>query len=92
MNIVTRAGTNELHGSLWEFVRNDAFDAKSFFAQSVEPLKRNQYGGTTGSPIRKDKTFFFLYYEGLRERAGETRKATVQRTHREFWRAVPIRI
>jgi len=76
-NIVTRAGTNAYHGSLWEFLRNDAFDAKSFFAQSVEPLKRNQYGGTLGGPVRRDKTFFFLFYEGLRERAGETQKVTV---------------
>lgn len=76
-NIVTRSGTNNYHGSLWEFLRNDAFDAKSFFAQSVEPLKRNQYGGTFGGPVKRDKTFLFLYYEGLRERAGETREATV---------------
>jgi hypothetical protein len=76
-NIVTRAGTNAYHGSLWEFLRNDAFDAKSFFAQSVEPLKRNQYGGTFGGPVKRDKTFFFLYYEGIRERAGETRQSTV---------------
>jgi hypothetical protein len=76
-NIVTRAGSNAYHGSLWEFLRNDAFDAKSFFATSVEPLKRNQYGGTMGGPVRRDRTFFFLYYEGLRERAGETRKTTV---------------
>lgn len=76
-NIVTRSGTNSYHGSLWEFLRNDALDAKSFFAQSVEPLKRNQYGGTFGGPIRRDKTFFFLYDEGLRERAGETSRVTV---------------
>src|ERR1700724_2538685 len=76
-NIVTRSGTNAYHGSLWEFLRNDALDAKSFFAQSVEPLKRNQYGGTLGGPVRKDKTFFFLYYEGLREPLGEARQATV---------------
>jgi len=76
-NIVTRSGTNAYHGSLCEFLRNDAFDAKSFFATSVEPLKRNQYGGTFGGPIRRDKTFVFLYYEGLRERAGETRQSTV---------------
>jgi hypothetical protein len=76
-NIVTRSGTNDYHGSLWEFLRNDTLDAKSFFAQSVEPLKRNQYGGALGGPLRKDKTFFFLYYEGLRERRGETRQATV---------------
>jgi hypothetical protein len=76
-NIVTRSGTNAYHGSAWEFFRNDALDAKSFFAQTVEPLKRNQYGGTFGGPLRKDKTFFFLYYEGLREHRGETRQATV---------------
>jgi len=76
-NIVTSSGTNSYHGSLWEFLRNDALDAKSFFATSVEPLKRNQYGGTFGGPLMKDKTFFFLYYEGLRERAGETSKTTV---------------
>jgi len=76
-NIVTRGGTNAYHGSLWEFLRNDALDAKSFFAQSVEPLKRNQYGGTLGGPIHRDKTFFFLFYEGLRERAGETQKVSV---------------
>jgi hypothetical protein len=76
-NIITRSGTNAYHGSLWEFLRNDALDAKSFFAQSVEPLKRNQYGGTFGGPLRKDKTFFFLYYEGLREHLGEARQATV---------------
>ena len=76
-NIVTRSGTNSYHGSLWEFLRNDALDAKSFFAESVEPLKRNQYGGTFGGPVRRDKTFFFLYYEGLRERAGETVKTQV---------------
>jgi Carboxypeptidase regulatory-like domain len=76
-NIITRSGTNSYHGSLWEFFRNDAFDAKSFFAQSVEPLKRNQFGSTLGGPVKKDKTFFFLYYEGVRERLGETTQATV---------------
>jgi outer membrane receptor protein involved in Fe transport len=76
-NIITRSGTNNYHGALWEFLRNDAFDAKSFFAQSVEPLKRNQFGGTFGGPIKREKTFFFLYYEGLRNRQGETTVATV---------------
>ena len=76
-NIITRSGTNSYHGALWEFVRNDAFDAKSFFATSVEPLKRNQFGGTFGGPVRRDKTFFFVYYEGLRNRQGETRQSTV---------------
>jgi hypothetical protein len=76
-NIVTRSGTNNLHGSAWEFLRNNALDAKSFFADSVEPLKRNQFGGTFGGPIKKDKTFFFFYYEGLRNRQGETTRTTV---------------
>jgi len=76
-NIVTRSGSNEFHGSLWEFFRNDALDAKSFFADSVEPLKRNQFGATFGGPIRKDKTFVFGYYEGVRNRQGETTRATV---------------
>jgi hypothetical protein len=52
-------------------------DAKSFFADSVEPLKRNQFGGTFGGPIKKDKTFVFGYYEGVRNRQGETARTTV---------------
>jgi Carboxypeptidase regulatory-like domain/TonB dependent receptor len=76
-NIVTRSGTNEYHGSVWEFFRNNAMDAKSFFADSAEPLHRNQFGGTFGGPIKRDKTFFFLYYEGLRASQGETTRATV---------------
>jgi outer membrane receptor protein involved in Fe transport len=76
-NIITRSGTNAVHGALWEFLRNDALDAKSFFATSVEPLKRNQFGGTVGGPIKRDKTFFFGYYEGLRNRQGVTTRATV---------------
>lgn len=76
-NIITRSGANEFHGSLWNFVRNNAMDAKSFFADSVEPLQRNQFGGTFGGPIKKDKTFFFLYYEGVRDQQGETTRTTV---------------
>ena len=76
-NIITRSGTNNFHGSAWEFLRNNAMDAKSFFADSVEPLKRNQFGGTFGGPMKKDKTFIFGYYEGLRNRQGETTLTTV---------------
>jgi hypothetical protein len=76
-NIVTRSGTNSFHGAAWEFLRNNAMDAKSFFADSVEPLKRNQFGGTFGGPVKKEKTFFFGYYEGIRNRQGETSRATV---------------
>lgn len=76
-NIVTRSGGNSFHGAVWEFLRNDAMDAADFFAQSVQPLKQNQFGGTFGGPVIRDKTFFYGYYEGFRNRKGETVAATV---------------
>src|SRR6266481_6156137 len=76
-NIITRSGSNQIHGALWEFLRNDAFDATNFFASSVEPLKQNQFGASIGGPIRKDKTFVFGYYEGFRNRQGKTQRTTV---------------
>jgi carboxypeptidase family protein len=76
-NIITKSGSNRIHGALWEFLRNDVFDAKNYFAKRVEPLKQNQFGGTIGGPIRKDKTFFFAFYEGFRNRQGETAGSTV---------------
>jgi hypothetical protein len=69
--IVTKSGTNQFHGSLFEFARNSAFDARNFFATTVPPFRRNEFGGTFGGPIKKDKTFFFLDYAGLRQRLGE---------------------
>jgi len=76
-NIVTRSGSNSFHGAAWEFLRNDAMDSSDYFTQSVQPLKQNQFGATFGGPIVKDKTFFFGYYEGLRNRQGESVPATV---------------
>src|SRR6266576_78606 len=76
-NIVTRSGSNSTHGALWEFLRNDAFDATNHFAKTTEPLKQNQFGATVGGPIRRDKTFFFGFYEGFRNRQGETIPSTV---------------
>jgi hypothetical protein len=76
-NIITRSGSNAYHGTAWEFFRNNDMDAKSFFADSVEPLHRNQFGGVFGGPIKKDKTFFFAYYEGVRDTQGVTTLATV---------------
>jgi hypothetical protein len=76
-NIITRSGTNHIHGTLWEFLRNDAVDANNYFAQTKEPLKQNQFGATVGGPIKKDKTFFFGFYEGFRNRQGETELTTV---------------
>ncbi len=76
-NIVTRSGSNSFHGAAWEFFRNDAMDGSDYFTRSVQPLKQNQFGATFGGPIKKDKTFFFVYYEGFRNRQGETDSATV---------------
>lgn len=84
-NIATRSGTNEFHGELFEFIRNDALDARNFFNASNPPFKRNQFGVALGGPIYlphfgeggpllgydgKNKTFFFFSYEGLRQRQG----------------------
>ncbi len=69
--IVSKAGTNQIHGSAFEFVRNSAFDARNFFATDVPPFQRNEFGATIGGPIRKDKTFFFGEYAGFRQRLGE---------------------
>jgi len=75
-NIVTRSGSNRLHGAAWEFLRNDQLDAANFFENAggfaKSEYRQNQFGGTLGGPIRRDKTFFFGYYEGFRNRQGET--------------------
>jgi len=76
-NIITRSGSNNFHGALWEFLRNDALDATQFPNTTVEPLKQNQFGGSIGGPVKKDKTFFFGYYEGFRNREGESFISTV---------------
>ena len=76
-NIITRSGTNQLHGTLWEFLRNDDLDANNYFAQTKEPLKQNQFGAAAGGPIMKDKTFIFGFYEGFRNHQGETTLTTV---------------
>jgi outer membrane receptor protein involved in Fe transport len=65
LNVITRSGTNSLHGSTWEFVRNSAFNARSFFAKSVPKLVQNQFGGTMGGPVVKNKLFIFGSYQGL---------------------------
>jgi len=66
VNIITKSGTNNLHGSVYEYFRNDKMDAKSALAAGFNKLRQNQYGGTLGGPIVKDKTFFFANYEGQR--------------------------
>jgi len=73
VNIATRPGTNSLHGEVFEFVRNNYFDARNYFNRSPiqqSPFVRNNFGADAGAPIWKDHTFFFLSYEGLRQRQG----------------------
>ena len=64
VNAVTKAGTNEFHGDAFDFLRNGDLNARDFFAVARDTLKRNQFGGTVGGPIRKDKLFFFAGYQG----------------------------
>ncbi|MGE5325872.1 MAG: TonB-dependent receptor domain-containing protein [Deltaproteobacteria bacterium] len=68
VNVVTKSGTNNWHGDAFEFVRNKVFNARNFFAKEVDPLKRNQFGGTVGGPIRKDTSFIFFGYQATRIR------------------------
>lgn len=71
--IVTQSGTNAVHGSVYEFLRNSAFDARNFFdGASVPSFQRNQFGAAIGGPIRKNKTFIFANYEGLRQQLHQT--------------------
>jgi outer membrane receptor protein involved in Fe transport len=73
VNVVTKSGTNTLHGSLFEYFRNNAMDARNFFNRKPDPqskFRNNQFGGSLGGPIAKDRTFFFLAYEAQRERVG----------------------
>ncbi|MPZ20385.1 MAG: TonB-dependent receptor plug domain-containing protein [Luteitalea sp.] len=72
INLTLRPGTNELHGSIFEFVRNDAFDARDYFSPTVDPLSRNQFGVVVGGPILRNRTFFTANYEGLRTRRDAT--------------------
>src|SRR5205807_2839265 len=71
VNAITRSGTNQIHGSAYEFFRNSKLDAMNYFdVGKIPPFKRNQFGGTIGGPIVKDHTFFFADYEGIRQSKG----------------------
>src|SRR5690606_7970684 len=76
-SVVTRSGSNRVHGSVYEFLRNDVFDARNFFSEEVEPLNQHQFGGTVGGPFRQDRLFYFAYYEGFRNKQGVTTTAVV---------------
>jgi len=80
---VTQSGTNQLHGTVFHYLRNSALDARNFFDDAVAPFKRNQFGASLGAPIVRDKMFIFGNYEGFRERLGES--------HNEFVPSVQTR-
>jgi len=78
VSLVTMSGANQFHGSLFEFLRNSVFDARNFFdQQSVPPLRRNQFGASAGGALKKDRTFIFGSYEGLRWRLSQSSAAVV---------------
>src|SRR5205085_48962 len=71
VTVVTQSGANQFHGSVFEFLRNSALDARNFFDQgTIPPFQRNQFGAAAGGPLRKDRLFFFGNYEGFRQHLG----------------------
>jgi hypothetical protein len=78
INVLTKAGSNNITGSMYEFHRNDALDAKNYFdVAGKPPFTRNQFGGALGGPMRRDRVFYFVGYESLRENLGKTITPTV---------------
>jgi hypothetical protein len=77
INAALKSGSNQVHGSVYEYLRNEKIQARNFFAQSIPPLKRNQFGATFGGPIKRDRIFFFADYEGARTRQGTTINSNV---------------
>src|SRR5437870_5040983 len=82
INIVTTSGTNQLHGTVFEYLRNNVLDARNFFDQTIgaPPFKRNQFGGALGGPLKKDKMFLFGTYEGFQERLSRSSVSVVPGT------------
>ena len=68
-NVVTKSGTNQLHATLWEFLRNNVLNARNFFQPTVSPLRQNQYGASVGGPVIRNRTFFFASFQGLKVRS-----------------------
>ena len=80
VSVAIKQGTNEVHGTAYEFLRNDRFDARNFFSQPGDPvptLRRHQFGASLGGPVARDSTFFFANFEGLRETRAQTRTTNV---------------
>src|SRR5215468_375373 len=91
INIVTTSGTNQLHGSAFEYLRNNVLDARNFFDQTIgtPPFKRNQFGGSLGGPLKKDKMFAFGTYEGYQERLSRSSASIVPGTNARLGQAWP---
>ena len=83
IDVITKSGTNSFHGSAFEFLRNDVLNAKTWNASSKSPLRRNQFGGTFGGPVIKDRTFFFGSYSGLRQRQQQFKNSAIVPTDAE---------
>ncbi|HEY6987104.1 MAG TPA: carboxypeptidase-like regulatory domain-containing protein, partial [Bryobacteraceae bacterium] len=77
ISAVVKSGGNTIHGSGYEFLRNDVFDSRNFFDQDKPPFRQNQFGGTLGGPLRKNQTFFFANYEGQRVKQSQTQTFSV---------------
>jgi hypothetical protein len=83
LNVITKSGSGAFHGSLYEFLRNNALNAKGYFDPAAPDFKQNDFGGTLGGPIQQDKTFFFSSYEGRRVRQGITSDPVIVPTAQE---------
>jgi hypothetical protein len=91
VTIVTQSGTNELHGTVYEFLRNNALDAPNYFDQgSAPPFQRNQFGAALGGPLRRSKTFLFGNYEGLRQHLHQTHPRPLFRMQRHVPSPCPV--
>jgi hypothetical protein len=78
VNIVSKAGTNQFHGSGWDYFQNNTLNTRNFFDATVQPFHRNQFGYAVGGPIVRNRTFFFTSYEGIRQSGGTSSTATVE--------------
>ena len=97
INVVTKSGTNQYHGAVWEFLRNNDLDARNPFFLMVNPLKQNQFGFDVGGPVRlphyngRNRTFFFGSYQGFPPEPWEARPSTCCRQHRCTTEILPAR-
>ncbi len=83
VNVITKSGSNQFHGSAFEFLRNRALNARNFFQLNTLPLVQNQYGGTVGGPVVRNKTFFFATYQSYPRRSGDFRNSALVPTSAE---------